>query len=116
MFDYGVSVKGHNTYKIQGQALTLASLSSPHKYNPRKGCEKILFISEPQVDITISKSKSLFALLLVEPNTSKEVPLAEFRNETFHSVMPLDDQCLPFEYKPTLCCDMNCDEYIVVFR
>ena len=96
LFDYGVNYKGYD----QGQALTFASLSPPYEYNPREGCEKILFISETWVERTISKSKSLFALLLVELNTSEEVtsfqpfirsPLNELWDETFYGRMPFGD-------------------------
>jgi len=104
LFDYGVNCDGHD----QGQALpfaslpppvlTFASLSAPHKYNPRKQCEKILFMCETGVERTISKSKSSIVLLLVEPNTSEEVtlfhpfiqsPLNEFWDETFYVSSPL---------------------------
>jgi len=30
--------------------------------------------------------------------------------------MPLDDQCVPFKYKPTLSFDISCDEYIENFN
>jgi len=30
--------------------------------------------------------------------------------------MPLDDHCLPLEYKPTLTFNMSCDEYIEIFN
>jgi len=69
---------------------------------------------------------SLFILFLIEPTTSEELapfhplvqsPLNEFWGEIFHSVMPLDDQCLPLDYnKPTLSFGISCDEYIELFN
>ena len=82
-------------------------------------------MSETHVQRTISKSRTLFTLLLVEPNTSEEVtlfhpfvqlPLNEFRNEIFYDVKPLDDHCLPLEYKPTLSFDISFDEHIETFN
>jgi len=84
----------------------------------------ILFISEAQVERTINKKRILFALLFVEPITTNEVtpfhlfiqsPL-KFWDEIFYGVKPLDDQCLPFEYRPTLSFNMSCDEYIEIFN
>jgi len=77
---------GHaNTYalKFKERSFTLTPLPPPKplKIKPRKGSEKSFYMSEIQVESAISKSKPLFALLLVESNTSEEVkpshPLAQ---------------------------------------
>jgi len=49
----------------------------PYFTNTTQGrdAKKSSFMSETQVERIISKSKSLFALLLVEQNTSEEVTL-----------------------------------------
>ena len=121
LIDYGVNCKGHE----QGQLLLFASLPPPHKCNPREGCQKILFMSETWAKRTISNSKTLFASLLIELNTSKEVtpfhpfiqsPSNEFWDETFYGMKPLNDYCLPLGYKHTLSFDMSCDEYIEIFN
>ena len=115
-FNHSMNCKGHNSYKNQGHPLTFASSPTPHKYNSRERCAKILFMNETQIERTISKGKSLFALFLIEPNISEKLilfhpfvqpPLNGFCNETFYGVMPLDDQCLPLEYKPTVSFDMS---------
>ena len=62
LIDCAVNHKGHD----QGQALTCASLPPLHKYNPKEGCEKILFISKTRVEKIISKNMALFTLLLFE--------------------------------------------------
>jgi len=64
---YALKFKGHN--------LSLGPLLTPKplKFKLGKGSEKILYIRETRVERTISKSKPLFALLLVESNTSEEV-------------------------------------------
>ena len=71
--NYYVSCKDHNSYQHQGQALAFAHLPPPLNYEPRERYEKNLLITEAQVKRTISKSKSLITLLLVELNTSEEV-------------------------------------------
>jgi len=43
-------------------------------------------------------------------------PLNEFWDETVHGEMPLNYQCLPLEYKPTLSFDISCDKYIEIFN
>ena len=85
LLDYGVNCKGHDSYKHQGQALTSASISPPHKCNLRESYEKILFMSEIRVKRTINKMKLLVALLLVEPNTSqKSDTLSPLNSITFN--------------------------------
>ena len=69
---------GHaNTYalKFKGRSLTLAPLPppTPLKIKSAKGSEKGLYMSETQVERAISKSKPIFALLIVESNTSEVV-------------------------------------------
>jgi len=71
--DYYDSYDGHDLHKHLRQALKLASLPAPHKYNPRERCEKIFFIRERQAERTTCKNKSLVALFLVESNTSQKV-------------------------------------------
>ena len=121
LLDYSVNCEGHD----QGQALTFTCLPLPHKYNPRDRCEKILFMSEIRVERTISKSKTLFVLLLVDPNLSEEVtpfhlliqsPLNDFRDETFYDLKPLNDHYLPLEYRPTVSFNITCDEYFEIFN
>ena len=121
LIDSTVNGKGHD----KGQTLTFTSLPLTHKYNPREGCEKILLMSKTWVERTISKSKKLFVLLLVRPNASEKVaPFHPFIqsssneswDETFYNVKPLDDRCLPHEYKPTLFFVMSCDKYIKIFN
>jgi len=68
LFDNHVMHEGHaNTYalKFNGCSLTLAPLPSPKplKIKPRKKGEKSVYMSETQVETTISNSKLLFALL-----------------------------------------------------
>jgi len=58
LFDYRMSCKRYDSYKHQGLALTFASLPLHHKYNPRKGCEKIIFMREMRVESTSTKSMS----------------------------------------------------------
>ena len=86
LFDNHVIHDGHaNTYafKYMGYNLNLRPLPPPklRKYKPRKGSEKSLFMSETRVKRVISKSKPLFALLMVESNTSEGLkpmhPLAQ---------------------------------------
>ena len=64
-----------------------------HKYKLREGCEEILFISEIGVQRNISKSKSLFLLLLMEPNISEEVtpfhPFVQSPLNEFFEINPL---------------------------
>ena len=43
-------------------------------------------------------------------------PLNESWDEIFNGGMPVDDQCLPFEYKSTLSFDMSCDEHMDIFN
>jgi len=81
-------------------------------------------MSKTRVERTISKSKTLFRLLLVEPNTTNGVTLfhpfiqspLKFWDETFYGMKPLDDQCLTLEYKPTLSFNMSFDEYIKILN
>ena len=90
---------GHaNTYalKFKGHSLTLTPLSPPEplKLKPGKGSEKSPFMSEIRVERAISNSKSLFALVMVESNTSEEVkplyPLAQSLLKEFEDVFPND--------------------------
>ena len=82
-------------------------------------------MSETWLERITSKSKTLFSLLLVEPNTNEKVtlfhpfiqsPLNEFLDETFYGGKLLDDHYLPLEYKSILSFDMSCDEYIKIFN
>jgi len=98
LFDHDVNCKGYDFYKNHGQSLNFASLPLPHKYNPGEGCEKSLFVSETQMERTISESKLIFVVVLVELNTSEEVITFHFFiqsllnklwDETLHGIMPL---------------------------
>jgi len=66
-----------NTYALQfkGHSLTLALLPPPKrlKIKPGKGNEKTLYMRETRVEKPISKGKPLFALPMVESNTSEVV-------------------------------------------
>jgi len=66
-----------NTYalKFKGCSLTLTPLPPPKnlKIKSGKGSDKSLYISETRVERAISKSKSLFALLIVESNITEVV-------------------------------------------
>jgi len=79
-----------------GRNLTLKALRLLKllKFKPRKGSEKSLFMSEVQVEIAISKSKPLFALLMIKSNTSEGVkpmhPLAQSLLKVFEDVFPND--------------------------
>jgi len=92
LFDCCVSYNGYNSYKHQRQALSISSLPPPHKYKPREGCEKSLYTSEIWDERTISNSKPLITLLLVEANTSEKVkplhPLHQFTLNDFGNVLP----------------------------
>jgi len=99
LFDNHVMYDGHaNTYalKFKGHSLTLTALSPPKhlKIKLGKGSEKSLYMSETQVERAISKSKPLFALLMVESNVSEEVkplhPLAQSLLREFEDVFPND--------------------------
>jgi len=54
LIDCGVNCKLHD----QEQTLLFASLQPSNKYNPRKECGKIVFMSKARVERTISKSKT----------------------------------------------------------
>jgi len=66
----------------------------PLKFKLGKGIEKSLYMSGTWVERAISKSKSLFALLLVESHTSEEVallhPFAQSLLREFEDVFPND--------------------------
>jgi len=89
-----------NTYalKFKGCNLTLTPQPprKPLKTKPGKKSEKSLCMSETRVERAISKSKPLFASLMVESNTSEEVRplhllaqslLKEFE-DVFHNDLP----------------------------
>jgi len=79
-----------------GCNLTLTSLPPPKLLKSKlgKGSEKSLFISEMRVERAISKSNSVFALLLIESNTREEVtpiyPLAQSLLRELENVFPND--------------------------
>jgi len=85
LFDNHVIHDGHaNTcaLKSKGCSLTLAPLPpKPLKFKPKNVSEKSLYISKTRVERAISRSKPLFASLMVESNTSEVVkplyPLAQ---------------------------------------
>ena len=56
-------------------SLTLSALPKPPKIKPMKGSEKSLYMSETPVEKAISKSRPLFALLMVESNISEVLKL-----------------------------------------
>ena len=68
--------------------------SKPLILKSRKGSEKNLFMGETRVERAISKRKPLFALLMVESNTSEEVkpihPFAQSLLREFEDVFPND--------------------------
>jgi len=78
LYDNHVIYDGHaNIYALKHKhtSHTLASLPPPKPHNVKqgKGSEESLYLSETRIKRVISKSKTLFALLVVESNTSKEV-------------------------------------------
>ena len=78
LFDNQVIHDGHvniYTFKFKGRNLTLAPFTTPkpHTFKLRRRSEKSLYMSKTSVDKAISKSKPLFALLLVESNKSEVV-------------------------------------------
>jgi len=80
LFDNHVIYDGHaNTYELKYKdcSLTLTPLPphKPLKFKSGKESEKTLYMSETWVKWAISKSKHLFALLMVESNTCEEVKL-----------------------------------------
>ena len=97
LFDNHMMHDGHgNIYalKFEGPRLTLAPFPPPKllKIKPVKGSEKNLYISETWAPL--SKRKPLFALLMVESNTSEEVkslhPLTQSLFREFEDVFPND--------------------------
>jgi len=94
---------GHDntyTFKYMGRNLTLTSLRPLKllKSKSEKGSEKSFFMSETRVERAINKSKHLFVLLMVEPNTSEGMKpmhhLAQSLLKKFEDVFPND---LPLE-------------------
>jgi len=85
-----------HTLKFKGCRVILAPLPSPKplKIKLGKGSEKNLYMNETQVKRAISKSKPLFALLMVESDTSEEVkplyPLTQSLLREFEDVFPND--------------------------
>ena len=78
LFDNHVIHGEHaNTYafKHKGRSFSFTPLAPPKslKSKPRKGSEKILFMSETRGEGVNSKNKPLFALLMVESNTYEVV-------------------------------------------
>ena len=61
--------------QVDSRNLALTPVPPPKLYKSklRKGSEKSLFMSETRMERAISKSKPLFALLMIESNTSKGV-------------------------------------------
>jgi len=78
LYDNHVIHDGHvNIYafKHTSRSLTLSLLPPPKPFKIKlgNGSEKSLYMSESQVKRTISKSKPLFSLLMVQSNTSEVV-------------------------------------------
>jgi len=64
------------TFKYIGRNLTLTQPPSPKlKSKLGKGSEKSLFMTQTWVERVISNKRHLFALLMVESNTSEGVKL-----------------------------------------
>jgi len=90
---------GHdNTYALKFKRcnlpLTPIPPPTPLRIKLGNGSEKSLYMSETQVERAISKSKPLFALLMVESNTCEEVkplhPLAQSLLREFDDIFSND--------------------------
>ena len=79
LFDDYVSYNEHDSFKHQVQALAFASFLPSHKHKRREDERKSSTLVKIWNKRTISKSKPIFASLLIDLNTREEViPLHPF--------------------------------------
>lgn len=137
MVDCCVSYNGHFFYKHQGQELAISSYPPPRKYKPREGCEKSLYMSEIRDERTISKSKHLINLFLVEPNTcegGEPLPLIarqEPKDEILEKLIPKVPLPITMVLGESICdgdqatratsleydeFKLSCDEFVDIFN